>query len=283
VNVAYEQLDDVSKVPNVKIVLKGVEINESNTWLGFNLTRKISGNPKVREAIAYAIDKDAVAKKAFYGYCTIGQTIIPTNSWCYNPDAPQYTRNVAKANNILDEAGYPRGSDGSRFQLDIMFQSGLGYTDKAADVILDNLRDVGINIKEAGGERAYYLQKQQDKTFDLFLGTMGNGPDYTVGIARIFLSTQIKPVPFTNLAQYTNPKVDELWSTISATSVNDRPKLKTLYFELQNILNQPDQLPYINLNTMGNIACFKDKFVGLHTWSADSTIEGFDTIWEKTT
>src|SRR5919204_664183 len=84
-----------------------------NDKLAFN-------NLKVRQAIAHAIDKRFIIQKLLFGYGQISHSEVPPAlKWAHNPNVPQYEYDVAKANQLLDDAGYRRGPDGMRFRTHI--------------------------------------------------------------------------------------------------------------------------------------------------------------------
>ena len=89
-------------------------------WLAFNTASEGPvGDKKVRQAIAYAIDRDFVNKAIMLGTSTPALTGIHPGSPFYEPNVERYDLDLDKANALLDEAGYPRGDDGNRFQLTV--------------------------------------------------------------------------------------------------------------------------------------------------------------------
>jgi peptide/nickel transport system substrate-binding protein len=151
----------------------------------FNLRQPNLPEVEVRQASAYAI------------------------GWAYNPNVTRYTRDVAKANELLDQAGFPRGAGGTRFSIGMPFRADLG---RMHEIIRENLSDVGIivNIK------SFELNAAIDTIFikrEFDVGVWGycNGPDPEVGVTRAYVTSNIKPIPFANVAEYSNP-----WTTSSS-------------------------------------------------------------------
>jgi peptide/nickel transport system substrate-binding protein len=75
------------------------------TYLLFNVTAEPLSDARVRQAIAYAIDREAIVKELLLGQARVAHSILPEQSWAYAP-GQVYNFDPAKAQQILDEAGY---------------------------------------------------------------------------------------------------------------------------------------------------------------------------------
>src|SRR4029078_12734641 len=95
-------------------VFNGSKVN----LLTINTAAPLLDNAKVRQAIAYAIDRESLIKNLLLGFGKIAHSIIPEESWAYSP-GQTYSYNPAKAKQLLDEAGFrdPDG-DGPRMRFD---------------------------------------------------------------------------------------------------------------------------------------------------------------------
>lgn len=138
--VPWKDIDMLRRNPNIKIDMAGGVF--MSIWL--NPSKKPFDDSRVRRAVAYAIDREAVSKAAFFGY---GRPIYGapslTDSPYHNTQLDgTYKRDTAKARALLAEAGYPSGVDVSM----AVFQ-GLGIYTTMAQVAQANLKDVGINLK----------------------------------------------------------------------------------------------------------------------------------------
>ena len=119
--VPLADLDRISKVPGISVVTKGYEGLTYQLIVEINHRRKELADLKVRQAIAHAIDKDFVVKTIFLGHAATATGPVPKNDkQFYDADVPTYAFDVAKANALLDEAGYPKGADGKRFTLKLL-------------------------------------------------------------------------------------------------------------------------------------------------------------------
>src|ERR1044072_112003 len=99
---AYQSL---GQDPNLKVAqFPGVNV----VYLNFNTTDEVLKDPRVRQAIAYAIDRPAIVKELLLGQARIAHSILPEQSWAYSP-GQVYNYDPARAKQILDEAGYKEG------------------------------------------------------------------------------------------------------------------------------------------------------------------------------
>ena len=87
----------VAQFPGVNVV-----------YLSFNVTAEPLSDARLRQAIAYAIDREAIVKELLLGQAHVANSILPEQSWAYAP-GQVYTYDPSKAQQILDEAGYKAG------------------------------------------------------------------------------------------------------------------------------------------------------------------------------
>jgi peptide/nickel transport system substrate-binding protein len=160
-----------------------------NVNLFMNLTVKPFDNKLVRQALAYGIDRPKVSKIGEYGYQPAGsQTgiVIPTfNDWYDAGQADKYSYKFdpAKAQSLLQQAGFTKGSDGifkdsSGKRLSFTVISISGYTDWTASlqVVADNLKQIGVEIKEQDIAHDDYFNKLFTGNFQLGYGSLSTSP-----------------------------------------------------------------------------------------------------------
>jgi peptide/nickel transport system substrate-binding protein/glutathione transport system substrate-binding protein len=160
--VPWKDIDTLRRVPNLVVDSSGGAF--MNIW--FNPTRKPFDDARVRQAIAYAIDRNAISKAAFFGH---GSPIFgpPTTSDSpfFNKDLDnRFQRNPAKAKALLAEAGF---KDGLAFEL-IVFQ-GLGIYTTTAQIIQANLKEVGIDARIQLVEWANLLERKDNGNYEAML------------------------------------------------------------------------------------------------------------------
>ena len=115
-------------------------------YLGFNLRDPVLANEKVRQAIAFAIDRGAIITYLRRGLAIPAVGVLPPASWAFNPDVCAFTHDPARARKLLDEAGYRAGSvDGIRLRLSLKVSSS-EFNRLQSAVIQQDLREVGIEL-----------------------------------------------------------------------------------------------------------------------------------------
>src|SRR5690606_28739325 len=119
--VPLAELNRVSQVPGLKVIADGYEALTYQLIVEINHRRKELADLKVRQAIAHAINRRQVIDTVFLGYATESTGPVPKNApEFYSSDVEVYDYDVTKANELLDEAGYKRGPDGTRFELKLL-------------------------------------------------------------------------------------------------------------------------------------------------------------------
>ncbi len=268
---------DVGRLKNmggVVVTDKGREGFATVETLIPNLARAPLSNLRVRRAMAHAIDKDFLVDKLLFGMGAHATgPVSRLLGWAYNPNVERYEKNVALANQRLDEAGYARGADGVRFRLKFVHASSYA---KVAEAVRDQLGEVGIAVdlkmmEFSAAVDAVYIKKD----FDLGFASFENGPDPDIGVKRTVVSSNIGPIPFSNGASYRNPRVDELFAL--AASEPDRQKRAVYYFEAQHMVVR--DLPYFWLYEPKSVAAYRDGLKGMYTWSAKSNIYFAQDAW----
>ena len=269
----YQHVDRLKKLRNATIKDIG---SPSLIGVHFNL----KGNPivakkEVRMAIAHAIDKKFVVEKGLRGVGKVIDSVIPPGiPWAYNANVPKYPFDLNKANALLDEAGHPRGAGGMRFALRLAFEAGNDNAERPVQILREQLKAAGIDIKLERFERSVMLEKVFQKyDFDLWFGPLTTRGHPALGTARIYTSSSITGRPFTNFTRYSNPKVDHLFDlAVSATKKADMVKA---YYEVQDILLR--DLPTIPVADRLQLNIIKDQFKGALT--STETYERLDEIW----
>ncbi len=160
--VPLADLDRMAKIPGLKVVTKGYEGLTYQLVVEINHRRKELADLKVRQAIAHAIDRDFVVKTIFLGYAKASTGPVPRyDSQFYTGDVTLYPFDVAKANALLDEAGYRKGGDGVRFRLKLLPAPYFNETKQFGDYLRQALAAVGIdavivNHDDAAHQKAVY-------------------------------------------------------------------------------------------------------------------------------
>lgn len=120
-------------------------------YIGTNLRNPILADPAVRQAIALAVNRDAMVSGLLQGYGSTLDTIFPTNHWSYPPDVTPIEYDPEAARALLDQAGWAqsgqyRAKDGRELALRLFVPTGNQVRERTAPIIQANLRQVGIRV-----------------------------------------------------------------------------------------------------------------------------------------
>lgn len=217
------------------------------TYMGFNLKHPFFKDKRVRQAIAYAIDKSEIVDVVLFGLGSPATGPYVPNTWPYNPNVKEYKYDPDKAKQLLREAGWASNStgilekDGKPFEFTIRTNMGNTLRMNTATIIQWRLAKVGIKVKIEAIEWSTFINQFIDKRrFEaVILGwSIGLDPDQY----DIWFSGKTKEKEF-NFIGYSNSEVDELLEKGRRTY--DISERKKAYFRIQEIL--ADELPYIFL------------------------------------
>jgi peptide/nickel transport system substrate-binding protein len=216
-------------------------------YLAMNLRDPILKDVRVRQALAYAMDRRPMIQYLWRGLARPASSVLPPEHWAYNPDVTHYSYDPAKARQLLDAAGYRTGKDGIRFHI-TMKTSTEESTRLLAAVLQQQLRSVGIALDIRSYEFATFYADVVKGAFQLYsIRWIGGNEDPDI-FENVFDSASFAPRR-ANRGYYFNPRVDALIA--AGRSTVDQDKRRDEYFELQAIV--AEELPYINLWYLDNI------------------------------
>ncbi len=215
-------------------------------YLAFNLRDPILKDARVRQAIAYALDRQPMIEYLWRGQAEPARSVLPQQSWAYNGSVPAYDHDVSKANQFLDAAGYP-AVNGVRFHI-TMKTSTDENTRLMVAVMQQQLREAGIALDIRSFEFATFFSDVQHGAFQMYgLRWIGGNEDPDI-FEYAFDSAKFPPNG-ANRGYYSNHKIDELID--KARRAVDPNVRKPLYAEVQRIL--AEELPYIDLWYLDNV------------------------------
>lgn len=228
-------------------------------YMGMNLQDPALRILQVRQAIGYAIDRDAIVKYLRRGFASTAVGIVPPMSWAFARDVFDFTHDPARAERLLDEAGYP-DPDGRgprpRLRLTLKTSTSEVYRVQAA-AIQHDLARVGIAVDIRSSELQSLSADVRRGNFQLYtLQWVGvTDPDM---LRLVYHSGQQPPVGL-NRVHYANPDVDRLIEEASAAT--DDIHRGDRYTEAQRIIAA--DVPYISLWYRTNIAIFQRDIRGV--------------------
>ena len=186
----------------------------------------------MRQAINHAIDKQAIVDAFFEGRAEVAKNPMPPVISGYNDDVAGYEYDPEKAKELLAKAGLAEGFDMELWAMPVP-RPYMPDGQKVAEVIQQNLAQVGINAKIVSFEWATYLEKARNGEADAFmLGWTGDNGD-----ADNFLYVLLDQdnIGSNNYTYYSNDELHDI--LIEAQSEVDEDKRNELYAEAQEIIH----------------------------------------------
>lgn len=249
--------------PNLQVQ----SFNGSNVvLLTINTTSPPLDNLKVRQAIAYAIDRQSIIKNLLAGFGKVAHSIIPEESWAYSP-GQTYSYDPAMAKRLLDEAGFrdPDG-DGPRMRFDkpIVYKvSGSSVAGRTyAGVIKDQLQAVGIPIDIQTPEANTLFDELRRGNFQVVYSQWVGGNQDPIFYKDLFATSEIpnQDKISRNRSRYSNPELDKLLE--EAVNTFDRQKARELYVRIQEIVSR--DVPVFTWWYQSNIVIARKNVGNIH-------------------
>jgi peptide/nickel transport system substrate-binding protein len=228
-------------------------------YIGFNMRDPVLKDLRVRQAIAHAVDRQAIVDYLRRGFARPADGVLASMGWAYEPNVARFGYDVARAKALLDEAGYrdPDG-DGPRPRLSLSLKTSTDeFFRLQATILQQDLRRIGIEIDVRSYEFATFYADVLAGNFQIFqLQWVGvTDPDM---LRRVFHSEQIPPLGF-NRGHYMNPAVDRLIDL--ASQATDEETRKKYYGEAQKLI--AEDVPYVSLWHKTNLAVTQPNITGL--------------------
>src|SRR5688572_13710265 len=225
-------------------------------YLGINNQKKPFDDKRVRQALNYAVNKDAIVRDVLKGTGTPSRGPVLPNTWAADPTLKAYPYDPDRAKKLLAEAGYPNGFSTTLW----VPESGSGMQSPVAmsTVMQSNLKSVGVNVTLQTMEWGAFLAKLRSKEQELFaLSWMAGTEDPDMVMYPLLHSSQWTPNG-PNRALYKNPKFDDLLQQARLTT--DQAGRASLYREAQRIL--VDDAPWIFVDHEIQIAALARRVQG---------------------
>ncbi|UAY90519.1 glutathione ABC transporter substrate-binding protein GsiB [Pectobacterium polaris] len=228
-------------------------------YISMNVTQKPFDNPKVREALNYAINKEALIKVAFSGYATPAEGPLPSSidySVTYHP----WPYDPAKARELLKEAGYPDG-----FTTTLWSSHNHSTAQKVLQFTQQQLAQVGVKVQVTAmdaGQRAAEVESKGVKETGVrlfYTGWSASTGEADWALSPLFATASWPPAQF-NTAFYSNPQVDA--DLANALKTTDRAEKQKLYKDAQDKIWA--DAPWIFLATERLVSANSKKLTGFY-------------------
>lgn len=258
---SFAEADRLASVDGITVDTQATNIVQ---WTQFNLSedadRPYISDVRVREAICWAIDNQNIADVLYLGYVEpCDNWYTSTVEWAVNRDVEFPGYDVDKANQILDDAGYERGSDGYRFELTYRcFTTSIYGTTDIPNLIAQYLDAVGIKLNVERYEwavRAEYLDENLD--WDMCSAGGSRGPDPS-SFANVWNYSS------SNKSRYYNEEVMNLFD--EATKYATHEERAPYYKEIQE--HFAEDIPYYNYIEYSYVRPHGSDYINFF-WTAD--------------
>ncbi|MFT4268954.1 MAG: ABC transporter substrate-binding protein [Xenophilus sp.] len=211
-----------------------------------NTRRPYLADKRVRQALLYALDRDALLRVVYRNYGRIATSPIPSTVPAFHSaKGRQYGHDPKQAEALLDAAGFPRREGGRRLKLTLDLGPGSLESTRTAEFFKQYLGRVGVEVELRVTDAGVHLKRVfGDADFDLFLTSLHNLPDPTLGVQRWYWSKNIvKGVPWSNGSGYSSPALDRIMEAAAVEA--DPAKRRALIDEWQAFAQE--EVPILDL------------------------------------
>jgi peptide/nickel transport system substrate-binding protein len=275
--VRFRDVPRLEKNPNLTVTSVGYEALGPINYIEFNLRKPPFDNKMVRKAVAYAIDQDFMVDTLFGKVPHRGfSPFYHASPYHSEKVVDSYKVDVAKANALLDEAGYK--ADGSGVRMKVVLDYPTFHSDSlgtGANYVKSQLKKVGIEVElRKPADFPSWAKQIASWDYQFTMNDHWNYPDPVIGVHRIYLCGNIKNTIWSNTQGYCNKRVDELLQQAGSTLAMD--KRKALYAEFQDIVNE--ELPLYFLNEEPYVTVYNKtvKNPPLTVWGS---MQPMDEVW----
>lgn len=220
-----DQLETAKGLPESKVIdIPGIDY----TWIGMNVEKGDLADIKVRQAIRWAIDVEAIIEGAYAGAVSRAKSLLAPGLLGYWEAAPQYDRDIEKATALLAESG----KSGLTFSFSCLNDA---TSMAVAQIVQANLAEVGItvNINALDGG-AYWALGADDASKDLELSLIPYSSKFDPSFqTQWFLASQIG---LWNWQRWNSPDFDKLHE--EGLSTMDQAKRQEIYVKMQQLLDE---------------------------------------------
>lgn len=227
-NLSPDTIESLGRIPTLKVEkFAGSNID----YLGFNVEATPFNNEKIRQAVAYAVNRDEIIKSLLRDQARLAHSIIPEESWAYT-SGTKYTYDPAKAKQFLQEAGY-KGE-----VIKFKYASNNFAVSQYGQVIQNSLRDVGLSVDIETVDPNALRDQLKNGQFQMNTARWIGGNQDPIFFKDLFASTEFpdRKENGRNRARYNNPEFDKIIQ--EAVDTTDKAKAKELYARAQEIVSR---------------------------------------------
>jgi peptide/nickel transport system substrate-binding protein len=227
-------------------------------YLSFNIRDPLLSDARVRQAIAYAIDRNLMIKTLMGGRAQPAQSLLPTTHWAYFGGDRQYDYDPERAEALLDQAGHSRGADGVRLHL-TMKTSSVEDVRLLSAVLQQQFAKVGIALDLRSYEFATFYSDVTRGAFQMYSLRWVGGNEQPEIFSYAYSTARIPPKG-ANRGHYSNPRLDAL--LVDAAQNPSQDQQRTDYVEAQRIL--ANDVPAVNLWYRDTVVVHNRRLTNIH-------------------
>jgi peptide/nickel transport system substrate-binding protein len=232
--------------PNLEVSTAGWEYFSPLSWIELNHRVAPLGDPRVRQAMSMAIDRNFIAQRLWFGVGKPATNPIASTTKFHDRNVRIAGYDVRAANALLDAAGLRANAQGVRFTLKHLVLPYGEVWSRLAEYLRQSLRQVGIALELESTDAGSWARRIGNWEYETSVNFVYQFGDPTLGVERTYVSSNIQKVTFTNTGGYSNPRVDALFAT--ARTVADAAARQAAFTDVQKILCE--EVPQIWLMEM---------------------------------
>jgi peptide/nickel transport system substrate-binding protein len=241
----------LEKLNHIGMTTRGYEMQSPIVELDFNTRTKPFDDVKVRQAVAYAIDRKFVIDNIWFGFGRPATGPINSNfkaNGLYTADVKNYnvTNGIEMANKLLDEAGYKRGADGVRFEITHDITPYGEEWRRFGEYVAQQLGKIGIKVTLRQEDVPAWLRRvYTNYDYQLTNNWIQTLADPVIGVHRLYHSGSIRQgTVFVNGTRWSTPETDNLMNQ-AAVEMNSKNRAK-IYHDLQKRIVDASPIVFVH-------------------------------------
>ncbi len=226
-------------------------------YIAFNLDDPMLARREVRQALAYASDRDTLVKYLLRGQARVADDLLPPNHWAYDPGIPRYNFDPARAEQLLDAAGFPRQTSGplSGMRFKLTLKTSTEELPRLLGAVLqEQWRRIGVELELRSLEFATFYSDITRGNFQLYTFRWVGGNNDPDIFEFVFHSRKMPP-DGANRGHYRNAQLDALLDQARVES--NLARRKKLFAQVQRIVAEDE--PYLNLWYADNLCVHRRR------------------------
>jgi peptide/nickel transport system substrate-binding protein len=257
--ITLDMVHALEPLPNLR-----VQSGPSSTviYAQFNVTDPALRDRRVRQAIAFALDRQPLIDAIWRGQAHVADSLLPPGHWARADSSTlaQYPHDLHRATALLDDAGLRPDAHGIRLHFTLKTSTD-ETTRLLAQAVQQQLAAVGIDLTIRPADFGTFYQDITKGAFQMYILRWTGSSNMDPDIFRYTSATASFPPKGANRGHYSNARVDELLALAAATT--DDPTRLRAYQEIQQILSV--DLPSLPLWYPNNEVVYSPRLLGVTT------------------